>query len=145
MAYKQVIHALKGLPGSGKSTFGKTLMESDPRLLRVNGDAFRLMLYGKPFDPYYEGVVHDIEQRAAKAILDDPTQYSLLMDNTNFHPEAIAFINTLSKEYSLPVKWHDFTHVPLTTCIKRDAARSNPVGPQVITAMYDRYIGAKGA
>lgn len=70
----------------------------------------------------------------------------VIVDDTNLdwkHVEALIAVarGVGSLQSPLIVEVKEFLHVPLEECIRRDAARLNPVGSDVITAMYIKYLG----
>jgi len=67
----------------------------------------------------------------------------VIVDDTNLNPIHEERIRAIAKSLAhknVQVKVEDFRHVPLKTCIERDAARENPVGKDVITDMYNQYM-----
>lgn len=136
---------LKGLPGSGKSTWAKEQVKnSKGKIKRVNKDDLREMIDAGVWSKKMESHVLAIQWQLTESFL--TTGHDVIVDNTNFHPkhlkEAKNIIEKLSKnfvtsKFELEVKFFD---TPLEECIKRDAARPNPVGKNIIMQMYNQYL-----
>lgn len=142
------ILVLRGLQGSGKSSFAKEWINEDPdHRIRFNRDDIRNM-FGKYLVPEREDIINQMYFTFLnEAMLH---KYDIVIDNMNLNKQAIKdiehFVNEFNKwasqsplsvRYEMEVK--DFFHVPLQTCIERDAQRENPVGEQVIRQTYRRY------
>lgn len=137
----------RGLPASGKSTWARKLVESDPSYVRLNRDDFRQMLFGKAvLDSDGEVSVtiaqHGAVENALKA------GKNVVVDDTNFFPRAVKSLLKIAQKYDAEVEFEDFTDVSLDECIRRDEIRreegnsnfSSAVGEKVIRRMYDRYL-----
>lgn len=147
---KRKIILTRGIQGSGKSTWAREWVSEDPtRRVRYNNDDIRNML-GVYWVPEREGLVTstklDLAVRAMR------NGYDIVIDNMNLNPKEIKFwedlvhnhnhvldghINTINYDYTIEFK--DFFNVSLEECIKRDAARPNPVGEKVIKLTWNRY------
>lgn len=137
------VYYLKGLPGSGKSTWAKEKLKSfGPNVAkRVNKDELRAMLDDSQWSRGNESFVVDIEHKIAEAAL--AAGKHVIVDNTGFAQVHINRYTELSKKYAAYFEIVDFTHVPLEECIKRDLKRLNSVGESVIRGMHQEYIQAK--
>ena len=144
MNIKKII-VLRGLQGSGKSTFAKKWVSEDPEhRVRFNRDDIRNML-GPYWVPSRENLIDSIYWN----LLQDATLagYDIVIDNMNLNEKYIEDIkkfveetNLLSLAYSrYEVEIKDFFHVPLETCIERDAQREHPIGEKVIRNTYNKY------
>lgn len=139
---------LRGLQGSGKSTFAKQWVNEDSEhRVRFNRDDIRNML-GKYWVPSREGLIDSmywnlLEQATASG-------YDIVIDNMNLNEKYIDEVNKFVEETNLwlgqsaadfiyKVEIKDFFHIPLQTCIDRDAQRENPIGEQVIRNTYNKY------
>jgi predicted kinase len=136
---------LKGLPGSGKSTWAKQQVEANPgQYKRVNKDDLRSMLDGGRWSKQNEQMVLDLRDSIIRVALE--RNCHILVDDTNLsnrHEERIRHlvseINKLEgKQHRVRVQ--DFTEVPLETCIERDLMRPQSVGEKVIRGMYDQFL-----
>lgn len=133
----QQLLVLKGLPGSGKSTFARKWVLEDPEhRIRVNRDDIRRML-GPYWIPSRENLVTLIEKQSIFSALEQ--KYSVIVDATNFRPPVIK---ELADIYNCEWVVKDFTDVPIETCIERDKNRpvEEQVGEEVIRNMYNKYL-----
>jgi predicted kinase len=137
----------RGLPASGKTTFARTLVASDPTYVRLNRDDFRQMLFGKAvLDSQGETTVTVAQHGAIDNALN--AGFNVIVDDTNFFVRGVNSILKIAQKYDAEVEWKDFTHVDVETCIARDAFRreqgdstvSGAVGEKAIRGMHDRYI-----
>lgn len=139
---------LKGLPGSGKSTESKKLVNDKPNIWkRVNKDDMRAMFdvghYSKGNEKFVLRM-RDIIIR--EALLDGK---SVVIDDTNLHPRHETRIRQVVSEYCketghevrIEVKLID---TPLEECIKRDLKRTASVGERVIREAYKKYFQKRG-
>ena len=147
MEIKKIL-VLRGLQGSGKSTFARQWVNEDPeRRIRFNRDDIRNML-GKYWVPSRENLINDIYFDFLRSATDH--QYDIVIDNMNLNEKCIRELedfvadtnrwykqSPIDIEYELEIK--DFFHIPLQTCIERDANRENPIGEQVIRNTYNKY------
>lgn len=144
MAKKQRVYFTKGLPASGKSTWAKETQKaaaSNGRIIkRINKDDLRAMLDDSKHSKERENFILEIRNSIMRTALING--YSVILDDTNFnliHEETIRKI--ISSEFkNVEFEIVDFTDVPLSECIRRDAERDNSVGRSVIMDMYRRYL-----
>lgn len=130
----------KGLPGSGKSTAALRFIADDPRIVRVNRDEIRFILFGKYFGPPIdEGVVTKVQYAAIDAAL--KAGRDVYVDDTNLNPKIQnQLLDAARAVPGTKVIWHDHTDVPLAVCIERDSRRDRKVGAAVIRSMHERYL-----
>ena len=134
---------LRGLQGSGKSTFAKQWVNEDPEhRVRFNRDDVRNML-GKYWVPSRESLINSIQNDFLSSALYQG--YDIVIDNMNLNEKYIkeikAFVqgwNNVSDSHVYDIEIKDFFHVPLQTCIDRDAQRENPIGENVIRNTYNK-------
>jgi predicted kinase len=132
---------LKGLPASGKSTWAKQLVDTQPgKYKRVSKDELRAMLDNTKWSKANEKFI--LKTRDTLILLALDQGYHVLVDDTNLHPKHEAAIRELVKGKAI-VEVKDFTDVPLETCIERDRHRQNYVGEQVIRKMYRDFLAPK--
>lgn len=137
----------RGLPASGKSTWARQLVESDPTYVRLNRDDFRQMLYGKAvLDVDGEIAVTVAQHGAVENALKNGL--NVVVDDTNFFVRGVKNLMKIAAKCDAEVQFVNFTDVSVDECIRRDAIRreqgnsnlSGAVGEKVIRGMYDRYI-----
>lgn len=132
---QQEILILKGLPGSGKSTFAQELVSGNPGWRRVNKDDLRKMFGG--YKPKHEKEILNWRDTIIEGSLNDG--WNVVVDDTNFHPKHEACIRAIAAKYKAKVEVH-FIDTPLDECIRRDARREEPVGEKVIKKMWRDYV-----
>ena len=125
----------RGLPGSGKSTWAKTMMGDSYK--RVNKDDLREMLDNSHFSKSNEKFILKIRDKIILSALEDGKH--VIVDDTNLNPKHLNHIEELVKGKA-EVKIKDFTTVSLEKCIERDLKRINSVGEKVIRDMYNKYL-----
>lgn len=128
---------LKGLPGSGKTTFAKEFLKGNPDFKRLNKDDLRAMLDGGTWSPAHERFVCDMRDAIVNEALG--AGHSVIVDDTNLNPVHEASLRQIATECgaTFEVKFFD---VSVRECIARDAARPAPVGAKVIQSMYRKYL-----
>lgn len=138
------IYFLKGLPGSGKSTWAKQKIKDSPAnsIKRVNKDDLRNMLDAGRWSRGNEAFVLNVQNSIIMSALSEGKH--VIIDNTNFEEKHLQSVLGLVEQFknigcSIVVE-EKFFDTPLKTCIERDSFRPNPVGAKVITSMYNKYI-----
>ena len=142
---KKVI-LMRGLPGSGKSTYAKKLVEENPNSFkRINRDDLRLM-----FD---NGIMTKGNEKFAKQVRDILIIKALedgkhvIVDDTNLSDKNFIRISQLVQQFnkehndnvSVEIKVMETT---LEECIKRDNNREKKVGEKVIKNMHRQFFNA---
>lgn len=136
MKNRQMVLMCRGLPGSGKSTFAKELIdESQGRYKRVSKDDLRAMIDNSHYSKVSEKMIQQIQDELILKYL--ANGYSVIIDNTNFGWEE-HFEKLVEDEATFDIQ--DFTHIPIEECIANDLKRSNSVGSKVILDMASKYI-----
>ncbi|MDP9379254.1 MAG: AAA family ATPase [Chloroflexota bacterium] len=135
----------KGLPGSGKTTWAKSVINQQPGAYkRVNKDDLRAMLDDGHWGKRSEGFVLQVRNTIIQhALVND---LHVIVDDTNFNPIHEDDIRRLvhkinqddQKSHWVEIK--DFSDAPVETCIERDLKRPNSVGERVIRRMYNQYL-----
>lgn len=128
---------LKGLPGSGKSTWARQLIDKNPgKYKRINKDSLREMLDNSNWSKANEKFVESVRDALITEALD--SGYHVIVDDTNFEPGDQERIRELSKgKANVQVQTFD---IDLDECIKRDLQRPTSVGETVIRKMYNQYL-----
>ncbi|MGL5035385.1 MAG: AAA family ATPase [Microcystaceae cyanobacterium] len=128
----------KGLPGSGKSTWAKKLIDDHPgQYKRVNKDDLRAMLDNGKFSRSNEDFVLEVRNQILLMALKEGKH--IIIDDTNLHPKHETKIRELVKGIAT-VSIQDFTNISVETCIKRDLTRFASVGEKVIRDMYKQFL-----
>ncbi|MEB3309671.1 MAG: AAA family ATPase [Snowella sp.] len=131
----------KGLPGSGKSTWAKALIDKNPnQYKRINKDDLRAMLDNSKHSKDAENFVLKVRNQIMLMALEEGKH--VIIDDTNLHPKHEKTIRELTKGIA-EVIIQDFTDVDINTCIKRDLNRLNSVGEKVIRDMYNQFLAPK--
>lgn len=131
---------LRGIQGSGKSTYAKEWVSKDPdNRIRFSNDGIRNMC-GQYWVPSREEFISNIKTTFIMRALD--MKYDLIIDNMNLNPKELSWLKYLveSHEYAneYDIETIDFK-TPLNVCIDRDAKRNTPIGEEVITKTYEKY------
>ena len=137
---------LRGLPGSGKTTFAKQLCIDNIDYVRINYDEMRQMLLGelnwnKAFKLYkFEDTVYKLADTIAEMFME--VGFNIVIDNMNLHPKSIGHWQRIADQYGYELEIKEMT-TSLEECLERDKLRSNPVGEKVIRGMHERYYTNK--
>lgn len=140
------IHLTTGLPASGKTTRARELMaQARGGLRRVNLDDIRAMLDDcggeRVWTHKHEAAAQAIQESAVLAAVRDG--FDVVVDNTHLTARMPGRLKSvLAAVDGLSFEVHDFTNVPLEECLKRDAARANPVGEESIRRLHERHRSA---
>lgn len=127
--------ALRGLPGSGKTTYAKEL--ANKGWVRVNKDDMRAMLNNSKFSKDNESYILALRD---EIIISSLVQgKNVVVDDTNLDPKHLIAFESIAGEFlsDFEIKFFD---VDITECIRRNALREKPVPEKAIYAMYERYI-----
>lgn len=145
MSETRKVIILRGLQGSGKSTWAKQWVNEGPEhRVRFNRDDIRNML-GKYWVPSREGLINDLY----RIFLDSSLKkgYDIVVDNMNLDEKYIKEVKEIiewnnsraNPPYIYEVEEKNFFHIPLQVCIDRDAQRENPIGEKVIRNTFNKY------
>lgn len=142
---KKVI-LMRGLPGSGKSTYAKKMVEEFPNSYkRINRDDLRMM-----FD---NGIVTNGNEKFVKQVRDILILKALedgkhvIVDDTNLSDKNFVRISQLVQQFNkensdcvtVEIKEMETT---LEECIERDAQREKKVGEKVIKNMHRQFFNS---
>lgn len=127
---------LKGIPGSGKSTWAKEKCEKDSNYIRINRDDIRIE-YSREYSKRFEKLVKKTEK--AQALLALEEGWNVILDDTNFNASDLIQEIISEGPEDLEVEYKEF-NTPLDECIKRDASRPKPVGEAVVRSFWNRYV-----
>jgi predicted kinase len=126
---------LVGLPGAGKSTFAKQVVEDNPHAVWLSSDQIREKLYGDANCQNDPAKVFSIMQEEAISMLDQG--FNVIYDATSINRKSRAAI--LAKVPKFVQKECVIVWAPVDICIERDKARNRTVGPAVIDKMLRRF------
>ena len=139
----QKLLVLKGLPASGKSTYARNLLKKYPgQWVRTNKDDIRAMVLGGKWSRKKEALVEAMESSMIIEALHGG--YSVVVDNTHLGGKHIMRYESILAQndfdnVEMEVN-EEFLAVPPEECIKRDLARANSVGADVIWRMYWHHV-----
>lgn len=129
---------LRGLPGSGKSTYAKKFVEENKDWVRVCRDDLRWMR-GQYWISKQEDMITDWENLLC--LIAFRHGYNVIIDATNFNKERVKSRFNYFKTFFPELEYH--THefnVSVEECIKNDLKRPNSVGEKVIRDFYNKYL-----
>lgn len=135
---------LRGLPASGKSTFAKGLVLSDPEgWVRVNKDDIRERMLPTGWSKQKERdvVIPERDRLIAGALASGK---NVIVDDTNLEQKHLQRLYEISVPFGAEMQLKDF-EISVDDAIARDAKRFHPVGEDVIRKMADRFFGATPA
>ncbi|MEI7675101.1 MAG: AAA family ATPase [bacterium] len=139
---KQKILVLKGLPGSGKSSWAKDFVaKSNGKAKRINKDDLRAMLDNSVYSKPNEKMILDARDTLVELFLTEGIE-TIIIDDTNFEAKHFDNMRVIADAFDalIEVEYKEFLDVTVDECIHRDSKRPNPVGEKVIRDMYNRYI-----
>lgn len=134
---------LRGLPGSGKSTWAKRMIAEHQHFIRVNKDEIRTELgLDGTWSPAQEPKVVEVRDNRIEYALS--RGISVISDDTNFGKKHEPRLRELAKKYNAEFEIKEF-NTPVETCILRDSERSGKarVGEDVIWGMAEQHLGLK--
>lgn len=129
---------LKGIQGSGKSTWAKNYLKDKFDIVRVSNDELRLMMFNRVFskrDSHFISIIR--EMIIEKAMVEGK---DIIVDNMNITIDFEMKYRILAEKYGYEFEIKEFTDVPLEVCIERDSKRINPIGVKIITDVYNKFI-----
>ena len=136
MANRKLLIITRGLPGSGKTTWAR----AQPNAWLVNRDDLRATYTGvwNYQSTELEDLISDLQQSVIRKLL--ASGRTVIVHDTNLDWAHVAALTRVAESGSAPWQIQDFTHVPLETCLERDAAREVPVGRSLILQMQAKYL-----
>lgn len=141
----------RGLPGSGKTYWTREQLDrgvwlsTRGRVARSNRDEFRAMMIDTAYrvpDPVVENAVTIAQHASIEALL--RAGITVICDDRNLFPGPMRALRQLAFDCAARPYVKDFLHVPIETCIERDARRSEGrrVGREGIIAMHEEHLAA---
>lgn len=134
---KTKIIQMKGLPGSGKSTWAKELVLKDHTFKRINRDDIRAMVDNRDWSQAREKHIIAAEKLLAEYFVSQG--FNLIIDDTGFSDSQQKIWQDFAKEHDADLEIN-FINTPIDECIARDIKRAYGVGEKVIKEMHRRYI-----
>jgi predicted kinase len=143
---KKVI-MMRGLPGSGKSTYAKKMVAEAPNTYkRINRDDLRAMFDNSHWSQGNEKFVKQVRDLLIVKALEEGKH--VIVDDTNLSSTNETRIRQLVQEFN---KKHNDTvqvevkemEATLQECIARDAKRPKPVGAKRIRDMHRQFYALK--
>lgn len=139
----QNIIVLKGLQGSGKSTWAINEVATNPnKYKRLNKDELRAMLDASIWNKDNERFLLKMQEYIVMEAL--KVGKDVIIDDTNFdekHFKRMCGIAAVSNR-TVTVSEKYFP-IDVKVAIERDSKRLKPVGEKIIRSYYDRYIKDK--
>jgi predicted kinase len=145
------IIVLKGLPASGKTTYGKKLIEQSgskhggPRtMVRISRDDLRESMFNYIMDQKHEKIIRELRDYMIVSAL--KKGYDVVIDETNLNPKNLPGYKQLVKDagFENDVEFEEkFFDKSLKQCIADDLKRPRSVGAKVITRFYEQYFTIK--
>lgn len=126
---------LKGLPGSGKSTYARELVAKG--WIRVNKDDLRAMANSSKWSKANESLTISSRNHIVSMAL--AAGRDVVVDDTNFAVAHERTLSALAEEHKAEFSVH-LVEATLEECIKRDLQRPNSVGRKVIRDMYRQFV-----
>jgi predicted kinase len=135
---------MRGLPGSGKSTYAKQIVDQNPNLYkRINRDDMRMMFDNGFVSDKNEKFVKQVRDLLIIKALEDGK--SVIVDDTNLSKTNFNRISQLVHKFNkdnndtvtVEIKNMDTS---VEECIERDRNRDRKVGEDVIMGMYRTNI-----
>lgn len=139
-----VLWVPRGLPASGKTTWARERVASQPpgSIVRLNRDDLRVMMYGPDYrSPKYEAEerVTTVQQGSVVDLLRGGTD--VIVDDTNLRVKYVRALLALADRAGVKANVVDtFLEVDVDECVRRDADRARPVGEQVIRGMHQKFL-----
>lgn len=143
---KVKVYVLRGLMGSGKTTWCKKFLTENQNFKCSNRDSIRHCISNYTFNDENEKLVTVICQDMIRTIIKEG--YNLILDETNLNDKTmtknIEFIKSVCKENEkeADIEIKDF-EISLQEAIRRDKERDFSVGEDVIRKAYKNYIQPK--
>jgi predicted kinase len=137
------LHIYRGLPASGKSTHARQCIDASRvgSIVRLNRDDLRKMMLPTGYkEPVYqaEELVTKVQQGQIVELLRGGVD--VIIDDTNLRARSVRTLAQLALKAGATWSCIDFFDVPVEECLRRDAARENAVGEEVILRMYRKYL-----
>ena len=129
-----ILEMFIGIPGCGKSTHAKKMVEKDSSIVIVSSDAIRKELYGSEEDQSHnQEVFNEVFKRTRAALADD---LHVIVDATNLsRKRRIAFL----KQFNNCEKRATVFAIPFEVCCERNKSRERTVPQYAMDRMYRSF------
>lgn len=153
----QTLYIFRGLPASGKSTIAQKMVDkSYGSIVRIERDMLRDQLFNnrfytlkqsgwdisqEEFDLYLsvrENTITQVQYSMVSTALN--TNKSVIISDTNLPAKVVKGWITVANKHNVAYEIVNFDDVDIDTLIKRDAARPNAVGEEVIRRMAKDHL-----
>jgi predicted kinase len=133
---------LRGIQGSGKTSYAQRLLQQNPDLVRVNRDTIRSELFGYGYvkTPANEELVTKVQDHTIRTILDSGK--SVIVDNMNIESKFIHQLQDIASSYGIKANIIQFD-TPIQKCIENDKVRGNLIGEDIVTKTHNRFEKVK--
>ena len=128
---------MRGLQGSGKTTYAKELVSNDKSWKRVSRDDLRKQLDNEVFNPKNEKFITIARDQIIHAALNNG--YNVVVDETGFNPETVKAIREIAESHDAVFEIR-YIDTKLSVCLDRNSKRPNPVPKEAIIALYNKYV-----
>lgn len=125
---------MRGIPGSGKSTKAKELLESGKADVRLNRDLLREMVHFGHWSKANEKVIISTETELARFYLN--LDKTVIIDDTNIPYNTVMMWKQVADE--LKAEWEVvYCLCDVETAIERDLNRERTVGEDVVRKFHN--------
>lgn len=132
---------LRGVPGSGKSTFAHAWVSENANWrVRINRDDTRKMIANKYWDLSQHQELTVTSLTEAMVIQALKSELSVVIDNTNLRADDVKNWYKIANEYNVPVRIQDMDWFTIDEIIENDKNRDKKVGEAVIRSFVKRYF-----
>lgn len=128
---------LRGLMGSGKTTWAKNMVAQNPGTHRINKDDLRAMFHDGKHSKGNEKFVLAVRDGIVAEALNKGDD--VIVDDTNFASKHENRLQELANQHNAEFEIVDFSDVPIEICIANDLKRPDSVGEGVIRQMAEQY------
>lgn len=152
------VTVLRGIPGSGKTTWAKDrvneILKNGGKVVRISYDELREMFHNTIRGKENERFMLEAVRTLIVSALNN--RYNVIVDGTHLNNLYCGNVQRAVDDYNtqnaLFLPQHDYAEIeyqdfdtPLDECIERNSKRENPVPENVIRAMFKKTPSVFGA